>query len=220
MRTTNLNMKSLNKGFTLIELLVVIAIIGILAGIIIPAMGGVKTAANKAKTRAMFSQWSLAMDLFKSEYGYYPAIGSTSQAGASTKLLVAPSFFAAMTGKDYLGAPITATVDLFGNKRKLSFYTPANADVDATGKFLDAFGNTEFAVFTDTNGDGMINNVTPAVGVGDNPPLQLQAVRNVDGTSILPTIAANFDPVVGVRAGVIFYSAGKGNEAKDIVTSW
>ncbi|MCS6245627.1 MAG: prepilin-type N-terminal cleavage/methylation domain-containing protein [Opitutus sp.] len=208
------------SGFTLIELLTVIAIIGILAAIIIPAAGGVKTSANKAKTKAMFSQWSLAMDLFKSDYGYYPAIGSTTPTGSSTKLVVATSFFAALTGKDYLGTAITPAANLYGNTRKLSFYSPASADVDSTGKLVDAFGNTEFAVFTDTNGDGIINNVTPSGGVADSPVLSLQAVKNIDGVSILPTISANFDPAVGVRAGVIFYSAGKGTNEKDIVTSW
>jgi prepilin-type N-terminal cleavage/methylation domain-containing protein len=211
-----INKKS-RSGFTLIELLTVIAIIGILAGIIIPSAVGVKTAANKAKTKAMFSQWTLAMDLFKGDYGYYPAIGSTTPTGPSTKLVVFPSFFAAMTGKNYLGAPITP---LYGNTRKLSFYSPASADVDSSGNLVDAFGNTEFAVFMDTNGDGIINNVTPSGGVADSPVLSLQAVKNIDGTAIFPTISANFDPAVGVRAGVIFYSAGKGTSEKDIVTSW
>ena len=226
MRTTNFNMRTENKGFTLIELLTVIAIIGILAGIIIPSVGGVKVAANKSKTRAMFSQWSLSMDLFKSEYGYYPAIGSSTPTEPSTKLVVFPSFFAAMTGKDYLGAPIVTTANLYGNKRKLTFYNPAESDVtgiakgDATsGNLKDAFGNTEFAVFMDTNGDGIINDVVPAGAAADSPVLSLQAVKNADGVSITPT-TTTFDPAVGVRAGVIFYSAGKGTTATDIVTSW
>ena len=204
------------SGFTLIELLTVIAIIGILAAIIIPSAGGVKTAANKAKTKAMFSQWSLAMDLFKSDYGYYPAIGSNTPTGASTKLVVFPAFFAAMTGKDYLGAAITPTTNLYGNTRKLSFYSPASADVDSTGKLVDAFGNTEFAVFTDANGDGIINNTT-VNGVSDG--LSFQSVKNTDNEPKTPNVA-NFDTTVGVRAGVIFYSAGKGASEKDIVTSW
>ena len=62
------------QAFTLIELLTVIAIIGILAGIIIPTVGAVKQNALKSKTKAMFSQWVSAMELFRQDYGYYPDV--------------------------------------------------------------------------------------------------------------------------------------------------
>ena len=207
-------MKAFNKGFTLIELLTVIAIIGILAAIIIPAAGGVKIAGNKARTKAMFSQWSLSMDLFKSEYGYYPAIGTTNK-------VVSADFFGALTGKAYNGSAAVPS-NLKGNTRKLSFYTPAQADVTSTangdatnGNLKDAFGNIDFVVFTDSNGDGLVNS-------SDTPALSLQTVISAEGPTLTPTLASLglVDLVTGVRAGVIFYSAGKGATATDIVTSW
>jgi prepilin-type N-terminal cleavage/methylation domain-containing protein len=197
-------MKSGIKAFTLIELLTVIAIIGILAAIIIPAAGGVKTAANKAKTKAMFSQWSLAMDLFKSDYGYYPAIATSNN-----KINDASNFFAALTGKKHDG---TDASDLRGNTRKLSFYAPAASDVILTGttpKLTDAFGNTEFVVFTDTDGNGIIS----------GSELSQLSVTSIDGV-IVPVTDATFTTVTGVRTGVMFYSAGKGLVENDIVTSW
>jgi len=194
------------SGFTLIELLTVIAIIGILAAITIPVLGNVKIAGNKAKTKAMFSQWSLSMDLFKSEYGYYPAIGTT---GTPNTITNASNFFAALTGKAYNG---TAASDLRGNTRKLSFYTPAASDVtviSALPYLTDAFGNTEFAVFTDTDGNGIIS----------GSELTQLSVNSIDGVTV-PVTDATFTTTAGVRAGVIFYSAGKGLVEKDIVTSW
>ena len=64
------------KGFTLIELLVVIAIIGILATIVLVAVGGARTQARAAKTTGDMNQIMMAMELYYAENtAYYAAVG-------------------------------------------------------------------------------------------------------------------------------------------------
>ena len=68
------NTKSPRSGFTLIELLTVIAIIGILAAILIPAVGKVREVANKSTSASDMRSIALA-------YATY------SQAGGRTRVL-------------------------------------------------------------------------------------------------------------------------------------
>jgi len=61
-----------NKGFTLIELLVVIAVLGILAGIAVPRIMGVRDEAENAALRATANTFRNAMEMYYSLEGSYP----------------------------------------------------------------------------------------------------------------------------------------------------
>ena len=74
---------SRRHGFTLIELLIVIAIIGILAGMIFPAVGYVREKARKDECLNNLRQWGVAMQGYLDEHrGVFPSYGCESAGGA------------------------------------------------------------------------------------------------------------------------------------------
>lgn len=62
-------------GFTLVEILVACAVIGILAGVVYASLGSARAKARDKERIAMLEQMSLALRLYKDQYGVYPDRG-------------------------------------------------------------------------------------------------------------------------------------------------
>jgi len=67
------------KFFTLLELLSVIGIIAIVAGIILGGMSYAGRRADQAKTLSIIEGFTMALEAFKEDRGFYPIVSTAAQ---------------------------------------------------------------------------------------------------------------------------------------------
>jgi prepilin-type N-terminal cleavage/methylation domain-containing protein len=138
-------MKTSSKRFTLIELLIVIAIIGILAGLVFPALGVVRNNAKKSKASSECQSLKTAIIMYESEFSCWPA-----KASGSSDALVSSS--------DYVQMCKILTGE---NSKKMVFYE-VGVGYDENKGILDPWGRP-YQVILDVNFDGKIDNKVQAV---------------------------------------------------------
>ncbi len=66
-------MKNQDEGFTLIELLIVIVILGILAGVVVFAVGGITNQGEQSACDAELATIQVAVEAYRAQEGGYPS---------------------------------------------------------------------------------------------------------------------------------------------------
>ena len=117
------------SGFSLVELMVVISIIAILVGLLLVALGRVRTAASITKTQNTMRQFAAACDQFQQEYGRYPG--------------VIPEPVLASLPNNPLSTTENALLELMGGYRVLK---PGEENIPAIKDDYDAYSGTVIAL--------------------------------------------------------------------------
>ena len=108
-------MKKRNAGFTLVELLVVIAIIGILIGMLLPAVQQVREAARRTTCMNNLRQIALASLNYESAHMKMPKAWN----GDTTYDLNVTALQASVTGFQF-GGPLVAILPFIEQKQRFS----------------------------------------------------------------------------------------------------
>lgn len=137
--------KLMRGGFTLVEVLLVVAIIGILATVLIFAVGGTQDKAKRDTTVVLIGQVGEALERYKLDIGHFPM----EEEGGLEGLTKKPSFTEEELGEKWGGPYLKVEpVDGWGSKLGYEVSEPGTEEAKTLPYKVWSFGPNK----TDDNG--------------------------------------------------------------------
>lgn len=190
-------------------------IIGILAALIVPNVAGAFASAKKSKTVTFFKGLEAAFEQYYADYKTMPKDALGAEVNTNTR-----AFIEILTGRPRGSSTALLPAAASANPRRTPYFSfdssmvlDDQGDPDyAEGKIVDAFGNTQIRIYF---ADDLSN---PSIS---RPSGQVRASGVPGGTPDGPTYGLTSTTApANIYKRVIFYSAGRGSSASDIVVSW
>lgn len=228
-----------HNGFTIVELLVVVAVIGLLVAILIPTVANVRESAKKAQSRSQFGQWISAIEMFRTEYGYWPDFNAkpgdnwaATPLNAENNLVVRVNetsqikrnFIEFLSGRHANGERWDPQADFdyknHPNRRRTAFYDFTENDFDFISTPYTLKKDASNIELRDSfeNTDILIvmdGNQDGVIRLDDKPEYRVSPPENSQYGEANRHAVAPYEELRDVRASVLVYSVGPWKNRED-----